>query len=80
MRIDKYLKIARIIKRRAIAKDACDQGKVSVNGKNVKAGYEVKIGDLIEIDFGTRSFNGEVLEIKEHVTKESAREMYRVIE
>lgn len=80
MRIDKYLKIARIIKRRAIAKDACDQGKVSVNGKSVKAGYEVKIGDLIRIDFGTRSFEGEVLEIKEHVTKESARDMYRVIE
>ncbi len=69
MRIDKFLKNARIIKRRAIAKEACDQGKVTVNDKTVKAGYEVKVGDIIAIDFGTRTFKGEVLDLKEHVTK-----------
>ncbi len=80
MRIDKYLKNARIIKRRSIGKEACDQGKVSVNEKTVKAGYEVKIEDVISIDFGTRIFKCEVLEISEHVTKESSKEMYRIIE
>ena len=77
MRIDKFLKNARIIKRRAIAKEACDQGRVSVNGKPVKAGYEVKVGDLITIDFGTRTFKGEVLDLREHVTKDGAKELYK---
>lgn len=80
MRIDKFLKNARIIKRRAIAKEACDQGKVNVNAKTVKAGYEVKVGDVIEIDFGTRTFKGEVLEIKDHVTKDGAKELYKIID
>ncbi len=79
MRIDKFLKNARIIKRRAIAKEACDQGKVTVNDKTVKAGYEVKVGDIIAIDFGTRTFKGEVLDLKEHVTKESAKDLYKIL-
>lgn len=80
MRIDKYLKNARIIKRRAIAKEACDQGKVNVNGKAVKAGHEVKIGDVIEIDFGTRTFKGQILDIKDHVTKEGAKDLYQLLD
>ncbi len=80
MRIDKYLKNSRIIKRRTIAKEACDQGRVKVNDNPIKAGYEVKSGDIIEIEFGTRLFKAEVLDIKEHLKKDEAKEMYRVIE
>ncbi len=68
-----------LLKRRAIAKEACDQGKVTVNDKTVKAGHEVKVGDIIAIDFGTRTFKGEVLDLKEHVTKESAKDLYKIL-
>lgn len=77
MRIDKYLKNARIIKRRTIAKEACEQGRVFVNGKEAKPGTELSIGDKIEINFGTNTMKIEVLKLLEHVTKESAEEMYR---
>lgn len=79
MRIDKFLKNARIIKRRTIAKEACDQGRVLVNGKEAKPGTELSVGDKIEINFGTNTMKIEVLQLLEHVTKESAEEMYRNI-
>lgn len=79
MRIDKFLKVSRIIKRRTIANEACDAGRVMVNGKVVKAGIEVKIGDVIEIQFGTNNTKVEVLSIKESPRKEDAVSMYRAI-
>ena len=79
MRLDKYLKISRVIKRRTVANDACDAGRVSVNGKQAKAGYEVKIGDIIEIRFGENTTKIEVLAIKEQVRKEEASEMFRLM-
>lgn len=80
MRIDKYLKISRIIKRRTVANDACDAGRVKVSGKSVKASYEVKVGDIIEISFGNRSVKAEVLSVSEVVKKEDAASLYRIIE
>ena len=77
MRIDKYLKNARIIKRRTIAKEACEQGRVSVNNKEAKPGTIVSIGDIIELNFGTNIMKIEVLKLLEHVTKENAEEMYK---
>lgn len=77
MRVDKFLKVSRIIKRRTIANEACDSGRVSINGKVVKAGTEVKIGDVIEIVFGTSTTKVEVLSLKESVRKEDAVNMYR---
>ncbi len=77
MRIDKFLKVSRIIKRRTIANDACDAGRVTVNGKIAKAGLEVKEGDIIEIRFGANVTKVEVLSVKEQVKKEGASEMYR---
>ncbi len=80
MRIDKFLKVSRIIKRRTVANEACDAGRVEVNGKPVRASYEIKEGDIIEISFGARHFKAEVLHVGEHATKESAGLMYRVVE
>ncbi|MCR4936248.1 MAG: RNA-binding S4 domain-containing protein [Oscillospiraceae bacterium] len=77
MRIDKYLKVSRLIKRRSVANDASDAGRVSVNGKPVKASYQVKLGDVIEIAFGQRSLKVEVTEISENATKAGASAMYR---
>jgi len=77
MRIDKYLKNSRLIKRRSVAKDACDAGKISINGKVAKAGSEVAAGDLLELTFGERVIKVEVLELKEHVTKDGAKELYK---
>lgn len=77
MRIDKYLKNSRLIKRRSVAKDACDAGKISINGKVVKAGSEVSVGDQIEMSFGERVVKVEVIELKEHVTKDGAKELYK---
>lgn len=77
MRIDKYLKNARIIKRRTVAKEACDQGRISVNGKPAKAGTEVSVGDKVEINFGNNTVNIEVLEILEHVPKDKAPDLYK---
>ncbi|MGL4799448.1 MAG: RNA-binding S4 domain-containing protein [Cellulosilyticaceae bacterium] len=79
MRIDKYLKLTRIIKRRTIAQEACDQERVKINDKVAKAGTQVKIGDIIEITFGTNVSKYEVLEIKEHVKKEDTDSLYRIL-
>ncbi len=80
MRLDKYLKVSRIIKRRTVANEACDAGRVVVNGKVARASYDVKIGDVIEIAFGTRSVKAEILSINETVRKDDASLMYRIIE
>ena len=79
MRIDKYLKLTRIIKRRTIAQEACDQGRVSINDKVVKASNNVKIGDIIQIQFGEKLLKYEVLDIKEHVKKEETENLYRML-
>ncbi len=80
MRLDKYLKVSRLIKRRTVANEACDGERVSVNGRQVKAGYQVKVGDIIEIAFGQRSLKVEVLAVSETVKKEDAPAMYRELE
>jgi ribosomal 50S subunit-recycling heat shock protein len=79
MRLDKYLKVSRIIKRRTVANDACDAGRVTINDKPAKAGTEVKIGDKIEIRFGNNITRVEVLSLQETVRKEGAADMYRSI-
>ena len=80
MRLDKFLKVSRIIKRRTVAKEACDGGRVSLNGRSAKAGSEVKLGDTLEIRFGSRLGRYEINFIKETVRKEEAAEMYRVLQ
>ncbi len=80
MRLDKYLKVSRIIKRRTVAKEACDGGRVSVNGKTAKAGAEVKENDIIEIRFGARLGRYQITDVREVVRKENAAEMYRVLQ
>ena len=77
MRIDKYLKVSRLIKRRTLANEACEQGKVKINGKVVKPGAEVKVGDVVEIQLGNNSIVVEVVSVKEHVSKEDSKEMYK---
>jgi len=77
MRIDKYLKVSRLIKRRTVANEACDGERISVNGRHVKAGYQVKLGDVIEITYGQRTLKVEVTNITETASKESAAVMYR---
>lgn len=79
MRLDKYLKITRLIKRRIIANEACDAGKVIVNGKQARASYDVKVGDIIEINLGARALKVKVTNVSEYATKESAAENYEVI-
>ena len=79
MRLDKFLKVSRLIKRRTVANEACDAGRVSVNGKVVKAGVAVKAGDIIEIGFGTRNVKVEVLDVAETVRKEEAKELFRYL-
>lgn len=79
MRLDKYLKVSRLIKRRTVANEACDAGRISVNGRVVKAGYEVKVGDRIEIALGGRTVAVEVLQVAETVRKDDASAMYREI-
>lgn len=79
MRIDKFLKNSRIIKRRTVAKEACDQGRILVNGKIAKAGTIVNVGDIIEIQFGEKTMKIEVLLVLEHVPKDKAMELYKVI-
>ncbi|MGN0317175.1 MAG: RNA-binding S4 domain-containing protein [Lachnospira sp.] len=76
MRLDKYLKVSRLIKRRTVANDACDAGRVVVNDKVVKASYDVKVGDVIEITFGNRNVRVKVTDVKETVKKEEAQEMF----
>lgn len=80
MRLDKYLKITRLIKRRTIANEACDAGKITVNGTVAKASYNVKIGDIIEITMGARSTKVRVTALNEQTTKESALSNYEAIE
>ena len=79
MRLDKFLKVSRLIKRRTVANDACDCERISVNGKNAKASYDVKIGDRITVAFGTRSVTVRVLEIKDTTKKSEATGMYEII-
>ena len=79
MRLDKYLKVSRIIKRRTVAAQACDGGRVSVNGRAAKPSYDVKIGDVLQISFGNNTFNAKVTNLSEHVRKEDAGEMYEVL-
>ncbi len=79
MRLDKYLKVSRIIKRRTVANEACDAGKVEVNGKIARASYDVKQGDVIKISLGARVQTYEVLEINEHALKDDASKMYKIL-
>lgn len=79
MRLDKFLKVSRIIKRRTVANEACDAGRVSLNGKTAKAGAVVKTGDVLEIRFGNKLFKAEIVNVAEHVSKQQASEMYKVI-
>ena len=77
MRLDKFLKVSRLIKRRTVANDACDNARVTVNGKPAKASYDVKVGDVISIAFGQRTVKVEVLAVAEVVRKDDASAMYR---
>ena len=79
MRLDKYLKVSRLIKRRTVANEACDAGRVLVNDKPAKASVSVKTGDIIEIQFGRKNVKVEVLEVKETVRKEEVESMYRYL-
>lgn len=80
MRLDKYLKVTRLIKRRTVANEACDAGKIEVNGKTARASYDVKIGDTITINMGQRPLKVKVLNVSEYATKENAAENYTIIE
>ena len=79
MRVDKFLKVSRILKRRSLAQEAASGGRVKVNGRVVKPSYQLKIGDIVEIGFNSGTFSFEVLELKETVRKEQAENLYRVI-
>ena len=79
MRLDKYLKVSRIIKRRTVANDACDASRVTVNGRPAKASYDVKEGDIIEVEFGSRAVRIRVLDVKDSTKKADAAEMYEVL-
>ncbi len=79
MRLDKYLKVSRLIRRRTVANEACDAGRVTLNGKTAKAGTEVRAGDIIEINFGTRTVKAEVLDVQETVRKDEAKELFRYL-
>ena len=79
MRLDKYLKISRLIKRRTVANEACDGGRVTVNGRPAKASYDVKVGDVIEIAFGQRTLKVEVAAVEENAKKDEAAAMYKEI-
>jgi len=79
MRLDKYLKVSRIIKRRTVANEACDAGRVLVNGKIARASYEVKVGDILEIAMGAHPVKAEIMSISEYAKKDQAGMMYRII-
>jgi ribosomal 50S subunit-recycling heat shock protein len=79
MRLDKYLKVSRLIKRRTVANEACDAGRVSANGRPVKASYDVKVGDILEIKFGEKTVKLEVLVVADNVGKNDAAAMYREV-
>jgi len=80
MRIDKFLKVSRVIKRRTLANEACESGKVKINGRTAKPSTEVKIGDVIEIGFGNKNIEIEVVTIAENVSKAEAAQMIRIVE
>ncbi len=79
MRLDKFLKVSRLIKRRTVANEACDAGRVSVNDKVAKASFDVKVGDIIEIGFGTKSVKVEVLGLQDTTKKDEAKELFRYL-
>ncbi|MCI8624733.1 MAG: RNA-binding S4 domain-containing protein [Lachnospiraceae bacterium] len=79
MRLDKFLKVSRLIKRRTVANSACDAGRVSINGKPAKASAAVKEGDILEIGFGDKQIKVEILDVAETTRKEEAKEMYRYL-
>lgn len=79
MRLDKYLKVSRIIKRRTVANEACDAGRVTINGRPAKASYDVKVGDILEIQFGNKPVKVEVTDVKETVKKDEAKEVYKTL-
>lgn len=79
MRLDKFLKVSRLIKRRTVANEACDAGRVLVNGNVAKASVKVKAGDIIEIQFGTKTVKAEVLDIKETTKKDEAKDLFRYL-
>ncbi len=79
MRLDKYLKVSRLIKRRTVANEACDNGRISVNGRVVKASYEVKVGDRLEIALGSRVLAVEVVQVADNVRKDDACAMYKEV-
>lgn len=80
MRLDKYLKVSRIIKRRTVAKEACESGRVTINGKLAKASTDIKAEDVIEIQFASRSLKAKIINITAHVRKEEAKDMYVILE
>ena len=80
MRLDKYLKVSRLIKRRTIANEACDAGRVLVNGKIARASYDVKVGDVLSIQLGTRELRAEVLDVQETVAKNDAALLYKLLD
>jgi len=79
MRLDKYLKVSRLIKRRTVANEACDSGRVMINGRQAKASAEVKKGDVITISFGNREVKAEVLDVQESAKKDEAKELFRYL-
>ncbi len=79
MRLDKYLKVSRLIKRRTVANEACDAGRVLVNGKVARASYDVKVGDILSIQLGTRELRAEVLDVQETVAKNDAALLYKML-
>lgn len=79
MRLDKFLKVSRLIKRRTVANEACDAGRVMVNGKPAKASVQVKVGDIIEIAFGTKTVKAEVTALADTTKKEEAKELFRYL-
>jgi len=79
MRLDKFLKVSRLIKRRTVANEACDAGRVTVNGKTAKASTEVHVGDVLEISFGMKNVKAEILDIQETTKKEDAKDMVRYL-
>lgn len=80
MRLDKYLKVSRIIKRRTVANEACDAGRVLINGKAARASYDVKVSDIIEMRFGARTVKAEILSVNEYAKKDEASLMYKLID
>lgn len=79
MRLDKYLKVSRIIKRRTVANEACDAGRVLVNGKAARASYDVKVGDIMELQLGPRAIKARIVSINEYAKKDEAGEMYEIL-